>query len=278
MSQGINYQRVATVQEANNFQRGMAPIIAQIMNSAPAEVMAGVKKCCKQKHTKSTLLLAPSEMKVIQADYLHHLTVTQQQKCGKVEQMKVAAIATLVKSQDNLLVAEPEKITGKVQRIVAAETVKEVTQEIKSAFKEVKAQHTKSFVANIANAVKEAAAAIGFKEVSVQEPCSGMVRIVATNSTGQNLLAEIETQKQVDIRTELVGYTDGSCEQVMRAFDEEMSIRGITTKHKEQKATHGIPRLPYAKRLLKPRVSRRSFEDEATVQEEKPTNTITIKQ
>jgi len=278
MSQEMSYQRVATVQ-ANNFQRQMAPVIAQVMSSAPAEVKAGVKKCCIKKRVKSESLLAPSEMKVIQADYDRHLEMAQLQTEGKVAQLKVAAVATLVKSQDNLLVSEPEVVAGKVRRIVEAETVQEVTQEIKETFQEIKSQHTKTFVSNISRTVKESAIAIGFKKVTFHEPCIGMVRIIATNQTGQNLIAEIETERQVDIRTELVGYTDGSCEKVMRAFDEEMSVRGITTKRKEQKPTYGIPHLPYAQRLLKPRVlNQRAFEDESLIREECKANTITINQ
>lgn len=106
----------------------------------------------------------------------------------------------------------------------------------------------------------------------------GMIRVVATNQTGQNLIAEIEIERQVDIRTELIGYTDGSCEKVIRAFDDEMISRGITTRKKEQKSTYGIPHLPYAKRILKPRVfQQRTFADETQISRAGNETTITIK-
>ena len=38
MSQELNYKRVATVREAQQFQRNFGPIIAQVLNSAPVEV------------------------------------------------------------------------------------------------------------------------------------------------------------------------------------------------------------------------------------------------
>ena len=279
MSQEMNYQRVATVTEANNFQREFGPVIAQIMSTAPSDVVAGVKKCCKRKRVKSKTLLAPSEMKVIQADYDKHLVSAKKQTFGQVEQLKVAAIATIVKSQDNLLVSEPEVVAEKIQRIVNSRTVQEVSQEIKTTFSEIKSQHSSTFALRVSDAVKESAIAVGFKKVSVQEPHIGLVRVVATNQTGQNLIAEITTEKQVDIRTELVGYTDGSCETVMRRFDDEMSIRGVTMGHKEQKPTYGIPRMPYAQRLLKPRVfKKRTFNDEPTCSEDNTMNTISIKQ
>ena len=107
-----------------------------------------------------------------------------------------------------------------------------------------------------------------------------IIRIIATNSAGQNLISEIDTSnKQVDIRTELIGYTDGSCEHVIRAFDDELSVRGITTKVKEQKATKGVPQMPYTQKLVKSKKTvHRTFEDEQTISENKAQNIITIKQ
>lgn len=278
MSQEMSYQRVMTIREANNFQRQMSTVIAQVMNSAPAEVKADVKKCCKKKRTKAKSLMAPSEMKIIQTDYNRHLAMAERQTTGKVEQLKVAAITTLEKSQDNLLVSEPSVVADKIHHIIEAQTVQDVTREIKATFKEIKSQHSKTFVSNISTAVQESAVAIGFRNVSIQEPHMGMIRVVATNQTGQNLIAEIEIERQVDIRTELIGYTDGSCEKVIRAFDDEMISRGITTRKKEQKSTHGIPHLPYAKRILKPRVfQQRTFADETQISRAGNETTITIK-
>lgn len=277
MSQELTITEVRTV-EAQNFQREFAPVLSKILNAAPIEVSAGVRKCCGKCHAKATNLQAPSELKVIQTDYDRHLAVAQKRHYGKVEQLKVAAIATLVQSQENLLISEPSVVAEQIQRIVDAKTFREVSQEVKSTFKEVKAQHTKAFVANLTKAVTASAISVGFKHVLVQEPRAGMTRIVGTNQIGQNIIAEIETAKHVDIHTELVGFMDGSCEKVMRKFDEELSARGITTKHKEQKPTYGIPRLPYAQRLAKPRpMRRRVFEDEAMVAQEKTVERITLK-
>ena len=118
--------------------------------------------------------------------------------------------------------------------------------------------------------------AVGFNEVVVQQPQGGLVRVVATNPAGQNLVAEIDSAKQVDIHAELVGFTDGSCSKVMRAFDDEMVKRGIKTQSKVQKATNGVPQMPYAKAITKARRSRRSFKEETAVSQEGAANTITI--
>lgn len=279
MSQELNIQRVMTVSEAQNFQLQFGSIIADALCAAPAELISAVKKCSRKKRGRSKLLLAPSELKVIQTDYEHHMAMAKHQECDQVTQLKVAAISTLVRSQENLQVSEPVAVTKMLSHIVKAETVQEVEQDIKAVFKEIKALHTQSFVTNITHAIKESAVSVGFQKISVQEPCAGLVRVVATNQTGQNLIAEVETAKQVDIRTELVGYTDGSCEKVMRAFDNELSRHGITTKYKEQKPTYGIPQLPYAKKLRKlTTIQRRSFEDEVIPTENECRSSLKIKQ
>lgn len=127
-------------------------------------------------------------------------------------------------------------------------------------------------------AIKESAIAVGFREVKVVQENLNLTRIIATNSSGQNLIAEINTSAQVDIRTELIGYTDGSCERVIRAFDNELSVRGITMKVKKQKAINGIPQMPFAQKLVKPRkIVQRTFADESAISENEAQNVITIK-
>ena len=221
-------------------------------------------------------MLAPSGLKVIQADFKAFKEIAQTQKEAGAMPIKVAAIATLVANQNNLHVSDQDVVAEAVQKIIEAGTVKETETQIKSAFREIKAQHQQVFVDNVTTAVKESAMAVGFSMVAVQPPQDGMVRVVATNASGQNLIAEIDSKKQVDIRAELVGFTDGSCGKVMREFDDEMVKRGVKTKSKVQRATNGVPQMPYAKAMTKVRRRRRSFADEKTVNQEGTVNTITI--
>lgn len=278
MSQELYYIRVASVRETQQFQRNFGPVIAQILNSAPVEVVTGVKKCCKRKRAKTKSVLAPTELTVIQTDFDKYIAVAQEQKQVAETQLKVAAIATLVKSQENLLASSPSVVAESIQRIIDASTIQETKKEITTAFKEIKSQHTRSFASNVSVAIKESAIAVGFREVKVVQENLNLTRIIATNSSGQNLIAEINTSAQVDIRTELIGYTDGSCERVIRAFDNELSVRGITMKVKKQKAINGIPQMPFAQKLVKPRkIVQRTFADESAISENEAQNVITIK-
>ena len=121
MSQGLDYAQVVSIQ-AQNFQKEFGPIITQIMNTAPEEVVAGVLKCCAHKHKKTHFLLAPSELKAISAEFKQY-QAKMVETMGEETGMKVAAIATLMNSEPNLLVSEPEVITSKLQNIIAAETL-----------------------------------------------------------------------------------------------------------------------------------------------------------
>lgn len=281
MSQELYYQQVATVRKAQQFQRDFAPLLTQIINTAPVEVTTGVRNCCKRKHIKSESILAPTELNIIQTDFEKHLIASHEQAQTENTRLKIAAIATLAKSQENLMVTSSSVIAENIHRIVNAPTVKETNKEIRSAFREIKEQHTLAFSKNLSIAIKESAIAVGFRNVQISEEKNmKIIRIIATNSAGQNLISEIDTSnKQVDIRTELIGYTDGSCEHVIRAFDDELSVRGITTKVKEQKATKGVPQMPYTQKLVKSKKTvHRTFEDEQTISENKAQNIITIKQ
>ena len=278
MSRIIRHAGVATVRQSLNFQREFAPILSQIMNSAPAEVVSTAKMCCSTEHVASNVLLSPNELKVIQSDFAKHKKKARTKVKTNSEQLKVAAIATLADYQEKLLVSHPEMVPEKIQKVVSAKTEQETYQEIQAAFHEIKVQHAESFVANLTHAVETSAIAVGFPKVEIQKPSTQMVRVVATNDKGQNLIAEIANEKQIDIHTELIGFTDGSCEKVMRAFDNEMVQQGITTEYKEQKATLGVPQLPYAKKLLNCiKKKSRSFTDETLVPQENNDESIHIK-
>lgn len=277
MSQMIRHIGVTTINESLNFQREFAPILSEILNSALEEVVSTAQMCCSAEHVNSNVLLSPNELKVIQRDFTKHKKKARKRVKTSSEQLKVAAIATLTDYQDKLLVSRPEIVADKIQRVVTAKTEQETYQEIQSAFHEIKVQHTESFVANIAHAIETSAIAVGFPDVQVLRPSTQMVRVVATNDTGQNLIAEIANDQQIDIHTELIGFTDGTCEKVMRAFDDEMVRHGVATKHKEQKPTLGVPQLPFTKRLLgRIRKKSRSFADETIVSQDNNNESIHI--
>lgn len=250
-----------TVSAEVQFQRDFAPLIADILNSAPIEVKAGVNKCIKSCHPQSSKILAPSELKVIQADFENNVIEAKKQNIVKTEQLKVAALATMVSSQDKLVMSQPAEVAEKIQNIIEATTVADVEREVRGTFKEIKTQHNQVFVSKLSEAVQGSVVDVGFNEVTVKADDS-MVRVVGTNHIGQNLIAEISTTDTTELQAELVGFTDGSCAKVMRSFENALASRGVTAKDKQQKATHGIPQMNYAKKLVKARRKQRTFSND----------------
>ena len=278
MSQELYYREVSTVSEARNFERNFGPIVAQVLNSAPVEVQSGVKECSVKKYGKVPNLVAPTKLHEIQTDFDRQLTTVGRRQSAAT-QLKVAALATLVASQDNLAVSSPDAIVDHLQRIVESSNVESANREIKAAFKEIKVQHTQVFISNLATAVRMSAEAIGFRRIKVDNQSEDKVRIVSENSTGQNLIAEIAIGSTIDIHTELLGYTDGSCRKVMTAFDKELSSRGVSMETKTRNETNGVPQMPYSQVLVKKASSiNRTFIDEESEERVKQCDTITIKQ
>ena len=279
MSQELFYRgAVIRVDPAMVYQRNLAPILARVLYSSPIEIAANVESCCKSKCEVGRHTLGSVEFNTMQVASDSKNVTEQSADLIQGLKLKVAAISTLVQSQESLVVSDSKVVGEKIQRIVEAKTVSETKAQIHDAFHEIKSQHKQVMVSSVTEAVKESSIAVGFNEVKVMSQEQDMVRVIATNKVGQNLIAEIDSKKQIDIRTELIGYTDGSCKRVINAFEEELSKRGVSSHGREQKATNGIPQMEYAKKLIKPKRTIRLFMDEeSTIQENENSNIATLK-
>jgi len=277
MSQNSDYAWVTAVQ-AQTFQNLLGPVIAQALAGAPIEVAAGVRSCGAASRSAEGVALAPSALKTIQTDYKGFTEAAAAHVVAGAGQVKVAALATLVSNAGAIMVSAPERVTEALGRVIAAGTVREAKREVRECFAEIRSQHQHMFVTNVAEAVKASAAAVGFAQAEVTRAEDGQVRVVTTNPRGQNLIAEIGSGREVDIRAELLGFTDGSCAAVMKAFNDEMASRGIKAASLEVRPTHGLALTPFAKTLSKTRRkgSRRVFADQPSSELAVP-ETITIK-
>jgi hypothetical protein len=169
-----------------------------------------------------------------------------QQQLSTLESAQVAALATCA--------ATPYKIPATaqldlcVQQIYAAANIQQLqfAQQEFSRVLEVANQQvlTESLVA----ACSRASVKVGFDRVEVTVRNDGKTAVVATNFSGQSLNTEIDTADRVNIATEVDGFTDGSCDQILdrfeQALDEEGVIRDGTPK---RKFTGGVPELDITK-------------------------------
>lgn len=248
MSQELVYSRVNTVQQAARFSQQLVPVISEILKTAPVEVR---QKCTAMPVpvSSSDMLLAPSELTHIQSEFEHNMAALK--GFENIVRLQVSALNTITSFQSQLTVSQPKVITAGLQALISATTVNGASKAVESLFAEIRHQHTGAFVSGLTSAISGAAATIGFSNVNIVEHSSNMVRIVAKNQDSQYLISEIEVGRSVDVHSELVGITDGSCVHKMRKFEEELAKRGVTVSEKKQKATHGIPQMPFSKKIQK---------------------------
>lgn len=248
MSQQISYTRINTVQQdAAKFRQQLTPVISDILRTVPLDVR---RKCTVETPvaTTSTMLLAPSELHIIQSNFEHNMTSLK--GVDRVTRLQASALSTIAGAQQQLAVPQPEIITTKLQRLTSATTVEGAKEAAKAVFSEIYRQHTGEFVRGLTEAITGSAAVIGFSNAKVQSS-PNLIRIIANNPANQHLICEIEVGKTVDVLSELVGITDGSCSKLMQQFEAELSKRGVSASEKEHTPTHGVPRMPYAQRLIK---------------------------
>lgn len=249
MSQELVYSRVNTVQQdATRFHQQMAPVISEILETVSVEVR---QKCTAipASVSASDMLLAPSELMHIQREFERNMTALK--GSDNIVRLQASALNTITSVQSQLAVSQPEVITARLQALTSATTVDGASKAVESLFAEIRHQHTGEFVSGLTTAISGAAATIGFSNVNIVEHSSNMVRIVAKNQDSQYLISEIEVGRSVDVHSELVGITDGSCAHKMRKFEEELAKRGVTVSEKKQKATQGIPQMPFSKKIQK---------------------------
>lgn len=271
MSQELVYSRINTVQQdVARFRQQMAPVISDILKVVPVEVR---QKCTAVpvSVSSSDMLLAPSELMHIQNEFEHNMAALK--GADNIVRLQASALNTMTSVQAQLAVSQPEVITTKLQALTSATTVEGASKAVESVFAEIRLQHTGEFVSGLTTAISGSAAAIGFSNVRIVENSSTMVRIVAQNQNSQYLVSEIEIGQCVDVHSELVGITDGSCAHTMRKFEEELAKRGVTVSEKKQKPTQGIPQMPFSKKIQKKKSAPNRVYDS---NEETETGKITI--
>ena len=268
MSQETSYNQIQRVEEINNYAESVAQIMRNTMRTMPIQVTSNVEKIKTVKNmfassSSANILHSPTSLKVLQKRLNQNIAILNldnTEQTDEVTKIKAAAIAML--EQENLRIENKELVEQVIEELLTANTIEQTTEKLSSAFAEIKREHAKVFTDTLSHAIMAASSTIGFDQVRLETVTPSLIRIVATNRKGINLISEIHTDasKKIDVLSELEGVTDGSCENIMDEFNAELEKRGIVAVRKERKSTGGIARLPYAKKLQKNRnTSKREF-------------------
>lgn len=276
MSQEITYTRINTVeQDAAAFRGQISPLIDGIIQTASPKVRQNLTYTHHPHLSASSKLLAPSELTMVQDEFEHNMSMLK--GIDNIVRLQTSALNTLASVQDNIALSSTNEINPKIETLMTAKNIATARRAVESLFSEVRHQHTEFFLNSLTRAITESSAVIGFSDVRIVEKKSNFIRVLGKNSFSQYLVCEIEMDNTIDLHSELIGVTDGSCAHTMRMFENELAKRGVSVSEKEQKATYGIPQMPFSKKLLKKKTAQRRVLDDDTIVDNEIKSTIKIK-
>ncbi len=283
MSQENSYYQVQSVQTLRTpgYADSVASIVKDLMSSAPLNVISNVQKINSGPVMVPAvgILKSPASLKVLQKHFHQNLTILNRNTAtDDVASLKAAAIMTL--QQENLLIENKALVTKSIGELLNAKTIHQAKEKLSSTFDEIKTQHLRIFTNTLSSTIQKASSNIGFTMVKTNTVNPELIRVVATNAQGHNLISEIhvDQKKNVDIVSELVDITDGSCVKIMDDFNKEMETFGIVSERKERKPTGGIAQMPFAKKLQQQNnTKKRQFVNEQVIKRSEKEKAIQFK-
>ena len=148
-------------------------------------------------------------------------------------------------------ITDKKMISNNIKAVMNAKDEKSLNNEIKSLMNQLEVTHTKVFVSNLAKACATASLKVGFKQLEIKQ-LNGKLEVIATNNIGQRLNSEISIDlntNNVNVNTETIGITDGSCKAIINSFNNELKRMGIKIGNEKTTFTGGVCQLSYSKMI-----------------------------
>lgn len=189
----------------------------------------------------------------------------QQQAAAKLAADKLPPLQAARLSALESLAATPYLVqdSAALRQAVAAmgnaPSLAELRRAEQSLMTTIEAGHHQLFVQALTLACTEASMKVGFNSVQTMPGLTeNTMRIIATDMTGRALVTEIHTdpQQEPGIETEVVGVTDGSCNQILDAFDRALEEAGVRAAPPKRKYTGGVCELAAARDYVLRKVKR----------------------
>lgn len=184
-------------------------------------------------------VLANSELRLQQSAIASQTQVQiSQYGLSSVESAQVQAIATLANT--GYAITDQQQVMQSVQQILTASSVQQVNTAKQQCAQVLEASNQQVLVQSLTIACQNASLTSGFPQITTQNR-QGKIRIIAKNYTGQALVSEIDTSDQVQISTETVGISDGSCTEIIANFEKALEEEGVMRQgDPDRKFTGGI--------------------------------------
>lgn len=183
--------------------------------------------------------------------------------------LESAKLETLMALQIIPYACEPTDLQSSMRALMEAVTQTGAEKAAKQLFTSAERSHQATLTQALVTACGNASVEAGFPHLETTLGLDGATRVIATDSDGRALITEVRTDRdaEIQVETEVVGVTDGSCVNIMDRFDSALEKQGVRTHTPVRKATSGICELTAAKEFLKkmqPRVTTRQNNSQRT--------------
>ena len=194
----------------------------------------------------TTAIISPNSLRAsFQSTFSPSLRKLESNRISNLMAKKASLILALRKTDFKISANTDVKI--KLQAIFNTKDVKSANTQIKSLMQILETSHTEVFTSNIANACAIASQNTGFRQVNIKS-VNGKLEVIATNSHGQRLGSEISvdpTTNIVNVNSDTIGITDGSCVAIMKKFNEELRKMNIKIGKEKSIYTGGSCQMTY---------------------------------
>jgi len=147
-------------------------------------------------------------------------------KTENLEIQKEKIISRII--EQPIILSQPDKIKENIMDFYESD-LSNIKNNTNKLIVEIERQHTSVFKRELSKIVSKASMDSGFSNIEIKKIDLKPV-IVALDKEGRGLVSEIKIDnktKQIDIISETVGITDGTCTTIMKKFDDSLKKYGV---------------------------------------------------
>lgn len=165
--------------------------------------------------------------------------------------LEVERLATVVALEKTPFASSGPLVVGAVEVLSVATTTEEVRRAELALVQVVEGEHAAQFTNALGAACRRASVSLGFEPREIRAT-SDRIRVVATDARGRSLVSEItmDADKEARVETEVVGVRDGSCKELLDAFDAALAREGVEGERRERRETGGVCTLSAAREFF----------------------------
>ncbi len=169
-----------------------------------------------------------------------------------VEALKVSTLLHI--DQSPCWVQDGSAVRNAVHNLVTANNLRDGVRSREALYQTLQSEHRAVFVQSLTAACGNACSQLGFDRIeAVPAAIDNRHRLVASHANGQSLVVEIHTDEQghTNLATEVVGVHDGTCNELLDAFDDALEAQGVRGDPPDRKFTGGVCELTAAREFVK---------------------------